>query len=209
MSEVAEVVRGQVVDYGSLAENEAIVRKHFRSFVEVGRALARIRDDRQYVMAGFDTFEDYCRDRLDLGKGAASQYISAVRVHDVVHARELPPPATEFVARPLVKVLNEQGDEAVVSAWSQIVEGHDDTAPISGREVARFLKVGGGANYGKPGWSELLGEVGDTLIRVDRQLTKVEDSLTRKPNEELRAKAGKYALWAADLAERLRRIEDA
>lgn len=212
MNEV-EVVTGEVVWMdGSLEADERIIERGLSSFVEVGAALAHIRDQRLYHEAGFDTFEDYCRERWDMGHRYASNQIDAARVVAAIetgaHA-PVQPPQFEAHARPLVKVLNEQGEGATVNAWSQIVEAHEGEGSITGREVARFLRVGGGANYGKPGWHELLGEVGDTLIRADKQLSKVEDALTRRPNEEFRAKAGRYALWASDLAARLREIEAA
>lgn len=203
-----EVVSGEIVEYGSLSENEQIIERGMTSFVEVGRALMRIRDDCQYVMAGFDTFEDYCKQRWDVSRSYALGQIDAVRVLDAMSSREdIEPPTTEFQIRPLVKVLNNHGDAALVNAWKQITERHQGDGPIGGREVRRALSLG--ANYGKPGWHELLGEVGDTLIRADKQLTKVEAAISRTPNKEFRAKAGRYALWASDLAARLREIEAA
>lgn len=204
-----EVVQGEVVEYGSLSENEEIIKRGMTSFVEVGRALARIRDDGQYVTAGFDTFEEYCQQRWDLGSNHARQYIRSVDVIDALtDTRVSVLPASEFTTRPLVKVLNDHGEDAVREVWSRIVVGHEGEGPITGREVARFVKGGNGANYGgKPGWHEMLGEVGDTLIRADKQLTKVEAAISRTPNKEFRVKAGKYALWACDLATRLREIE--
>ena len=118
-------------------------------------------------------------------------------------------PPSGRAALPLTKVLNEHGERAVYEAWSQIVDEHVGDGPITGPEVQRFLKFGGGASYHKPGWNELLGEVGDTLIRADKQLAKLESALTRTPNKDFRDKAGKYALWASDLTHRLREIEAA
>lgn len=209
MTELVERVSGEVVDYGSLEENEQVIQRGMTSFVEVGRALARIRDDRQYVMAGSDTFEDYCRERWDLGRTWADHQIRAARLVELTTRVGIDPPQTEFQARPLARVLNEHGEEAAVRAWSAIVDAHEGEGPITGREVARFLKLGGTkANYGKPGWHELLGDVGDTLIAADKKLAKVEDALTRTPNQNFRARAGRYASDAEALAQRLRFIED-
>lgn len=204
-----EVVRGEIMEYGSLAENEQIIEAHLTSFVEVGRALARIREDGQYVMVGCETFEDYCRERWDMALRTAEQYMAASRVVGVLtRARaRVEPPQFESHARPLAKVLNEQGEDAVVEAWSRVVESHDGDGPITSREVNRFLKLGGtGANYGKPGWRELLGEIGDTLVRANKQMEKLEGAVHRTPNADFRAKAGEYGDLADGLAQRLREI---
>lgn len=61
------------------------------------------------------------------------------------------------------------------------------------------------ASRGKPGWFELLGIVGDTLIKADKQLAKAEDAID-DPGDDLLAKADEYAQWADDLAARLRSL---
>lgn len=47
--------------------------------LDVGQALARIRDGRRYRLEGFDTFEDYCRERWGF---------SRVRAHQMIEAKE-------------------------------------------------------------------------------------------------------------------------
>src|SRR5260221_3259797 len=44
------------------AECEAVIQRGWQTFVEVGRALARIRDQKLY-RAEHDTFETYCRQK--------------------------------------------------------------------------------------------------------------------------------------------------
>lgn len=45
-----------------LTQNEAVIERGRRAFVEVGTALAQIRDSRLYRQS-HDTFEAYCRER--------------------------------------------------------------------------------------------------------------------------------------------------
>jgi hypothetical protein len=59
---------------------------------------------------------------------------------------------------------------------------------------------------GKPGWQELIGIVGDDLIKAGKDMDRVEAEVNRRPNEKFREKAERYAGWADELAERLRAI---
>lgn len=192
----------------SLAENEAVIRRSLTDFIEVGHALMEIRDERQYVAAGFDTFENYCRERWDFARSTANDHINSVRVVDVVSARaNIAPPQTEFQARPLIKVLNQDGEDAVTQAWEQIVERHGGDVP--GRQVRRFLTFGEGANYGKPGWHELIGQVGDDLTKAEKDLAKFEEAIgDRRQKDPMRDKAAEYSERAEGIAHRLRLIAD-
>lgn len=200
-----ESVRGEVVS--TLAENEAVIRRGLVTFVEVGTALAAIRDERQFITAGFDTFEDYCKQRLDFAPSTAAEYIGGARVQTLL-AQQVRPgelPNSLKAVKPLIAVVNEHGADAAVEAWQQITERHKGDDPISSREVRQFFTIG--ANYNKPGWFELLGRVGDTLAYADKHLQVVEDALTREPGEAFQAKAGEFAARAEALARRLRSIE--
>lgn len=76
------------------------------------------------------------------------------------------------------------------------------------REAQRIVRQRTSATTGKPGWQELLGQVGDSLIKAEKELTKVEEEMGDKTgNAKLREKARRYGGIAHDLAERLWRIE--
>lgn len=95
----------------ALKECEDILARDLDTFIEVGEVLCRIRDERLYLAAGYDSFDRYCRERWDLGRSRIYQLIAA---HEVV--RELPPdtpqPANEAQARALKQVKPE--DRAAV-----------------------------------------------------------------------------------------------
>ncbi len=50
----------------TLAECEAVIEKGMDTFLEVGNALLRIRDERLYRV-GFSTFQEYCQARWQMG----------------------------------------------------------------------------------------------------------------------------------------------
>lgn len=189
----------------SLAENEAIIEGGLVTFVEVGNALMEIRDQRQFVIAGFDTFEDYCRQRWDMSERYAQDHIGSARVCAIAHRSGAPVPSSEWVARPLVKVLNQKGEEVVERKWAEIVEAHGD-GPITGKEVRRHL-FGPSPSGGKPGWFELLGDASDLMGRADRALDKLQQQIAdsgKEPHADLRANAKQYRKQALGLSRRLR-----
>ena len=60
------------VPYGALTECEAVIERGLRTFVEVGEALLRIRDERLYRET-HGTFEDYCRERWAMRREVADR----------------------------------------------------------------------------------------------------------------------------------------
>lgn len=106
-----------------LTSYEAVIQQGLESFVEVGNALAKIRDARLYRNE-FDTFEDYCSRKWSLSRPRAYQFIAAAEVVDDV-STIVDTPKTESQARPLTQVPREQRAEV----WQEAVA----TAPIDER----------------------------------------------------------------------------
>ena len=106
-----------------LAECEAVIERGLATFVEVGQALLRIRDERLYRDHG--TFEDYCRERWNLTRPRAYQLIDAAQVADVVSTNvDTPAPQTESVARELAPLRSEPTE--LREAWTATVERHGE-----------------------------------------------------------------------------------
>ena len=63
-----------------LKTSEGVIEKGRWAFIEVGNALADIRERRGYKTAGFETFEEYCRGRWDWTVKTATVYIGAAEV---------------------------------------------------------------------------------------------------------------------------------
>lgn len=221
-----ETVNGEVVF--SLAENEEIIERGMSSFVEVGRALQRVRDSGQYLEAGFQNFEQYCEGRWSFKARYALKQMAAARVVGwLEEAGQLATPPNEATTRPLVNLANDIGRfdgttnelrepeaarEAVISAWSEVLMRRSGE-PIRGHDVRAVVSPSISVN--RPGWFELLGMVGDTLVKAGQQLDRVEQTIIagverrdEPPHPDLLAKADEYARWADELAARLRGIGD-
>ena len=110
-------------ELSTLSVYEGVIRQGLESFVEVGNALARIRDARLY-RAEFATFEDYCQTRWSLSRRHVNRLIAA---NDVVEdlGPMGPKPETERQTRPLVAVPKEERAEV----WQEVVA----TAPVDAK----------------------------------------------------------------------------
>jgi hypothetical protein len=107
----------------TLKQYEQIIDQGIQIFVEVGRALLAIRDQRLY-RESYQTFEAYCRERWDLSRPRAYQLIDAAQARDVVSTIVDIVPVNEAQARPLTSLPPEQQREV----WREVVK----TAPPSG-----------------------------------------------------------------------------
>lgn len=121
-----------------LVELEGVIQGGLQTFVDVGQALLEIRTQRLYRYSNggeFATFEDYCRDRWQMGRAYANRIIEATEVHAAL-APIGATPRTESQARELAPVLRERGPEVLRETWAAVVEqtnGHPTAAAV--REV--------------------------------------------------------------------------
>ena len=118
-----ELTTAQAHDLETL---EGVVERGLATFVEVGRALAEIRDQRLY-RAAHRTFEEYRHERWLLSRTRAYRLIDAAAV--VSPIGDIEPPKNEAQARELVPLLREDEQE-VVEVWRDLRAefGHDVTA---------------------------------------------------------------------------------
>ena len=72
-----------VAEQGRLAELETVIAENFKGFYAVGCALAEINASRLYRHT-HQTFEDYCRERFEISRPRAYQYIEAKNTMDNV-----------------------------------------------------------------------------------------------------------------------------
>lgn len=104
-------------EQADLARCEAAIARGLQTFIEVGEALAEIREKRLY-RAAFGTFEDYCREKWGIGASRARQIIGAAAVAGTIESVTAVTPANEAQMRPLAGLPAEQQR----AAWSQAVE---------------------------------------------------------------------------------------
>lgn len=105
-----------------LAELETTIESGLQSFIEVGNALAAIRDRKLYTDV-HETFEGYCKSRWGFAKSHAYRLIDSAKVvKNLSPMGDIPPPTNERVARELAEIEDENKQADV---WSKAVE----TAP--------------------------------------------------------------------------------
>jgi hypothetical protein len=83
------------------AELDAIVERGKRAFIEVGAALAEIRDRKLYLELGYASFGDYCQQRHGFSASRGRQLIAAAATVTTVTLAGGTPPVTEREARAL------------------------------------------------------------------------------------------------------------
>jgi hypothetical protein len=114
------------IDHDRLAELEAVVERGLRTFVEVGLALATIRDEQLY-RATHSSFRAYLEQRWSVGQPWAYSRIYASRVALAISAEHGPLPAgvSPDALRALVPLLNREGPDAVAQAWGAVLDRHE------------------------------------------------------------------------------------
>lgn len=114
-----------------LSELEVTIERGQKTFIEVGLALAEIRDSRLY-REGFPTFEDYCQSKWGWSRVRAHQLIEAANTVEemcptghktdlltIVNKPELPQVANEGQARELAKI---KDPEVRAEVWAYATE---------------------------------------------------------------------------------------
>lgn len=118
----------------ALAQCEQVIERGIRSFVEVGAALLKIREERLYL-ATHKTFDQYCRERWNWRKSYANYQISAAEIVQGLTSAVVIP-EYENQVRPL-SVLPPEEREA---AWNIAVE-QSKTGKPTGPEVANVVRA--------------------------------------------------------------------
>lgn len=115
----------------SLQYQEAVIEKGQKTFVEVGKALAKIRDGRLYRET-HKTFEEYCGDRWGWSRRRAYQFLEGAEVVKNVNGRSQTAPASEYQARPLTKLPAKDQP----AAWERANElAEQEGKPVAARHV--------------------------------------------------------------------------
>lgn len=91
--------------------------------LEAGRALRKIQEDRLYKERGYDTFQDYGDEELDLSRSRLYQLIDFTQVHDLLDERVDTPPDNEAQTRPLA-FLTDTPDR-LETIWQEALDRHD------------------------------------------------------------------------------------
>ena len=117
-----------------LVELERIIQKGKDTFVEVGTALAEIREAKLYRPK--QTFEEYCKDRWDFTRDYASKLIMAAEVVGNL-STIVDKPKTESQTRPLAKLPPEDQP----AAWEKAQElAKEEGKPVAARHVEKAVE---------------------------------------------------------------------
>jgi len=111
MTDIATLTREEAI---ALADCEQRIETGMKTFVEVGMALAAIRDSRLY-RATHETFEEYCAERWGFTGRRGRQLIEAAEIGTIV------PVQNEGQARALAKVPESERAEV----WAETLERTD------------------------------------------------------------------------------------
>lgn len=107
---------------------EDIIERGQQTFVEVGRALARIRDERLYREGGYTSFDDYCQARWSMKRRYAYDLMASAEVSANAHT----PLANEAQARALGRVPEPQRERVMAEVQAR----SDSTGePVSARLI--------------------------------------------------------------------------
>ena len=113
---------------------ESVIKRGLDTFIEVGHALAEIRDRRLYRIE-HGTFDDYLAQKWNMSRSKASRLIGAAEM-----ARLLPSgntPKTEAVIRPLAKLPPTER----AGAWQEAVAASPTGKPTAKEVQAVVVKV--------------------------------------------------------------------
>ncbi len=120
------------VEVSELLDLEITIKRNIKAFYEVGNALLHIRDKKLY-REGYDTFEEYCREKWGMEKSRTYQLMDSAKVvgnlKETSTTVELP--TTERQARPLASLAPAEQREV----WQEAVE----SAP-EGRVTAQHVE---------------------------------------------------------------------
>ena len=140
-----------------------------RSANEVGKALLEIRDQKLYKkVAGFSTFEQYCRERWQMAKSRAYQLIDAAKSIENVSTIVDVSTQSESVIRPLTRLEPEQQREAwalatqddpepTAAVVAQAVEEVQERRRQKTSEKATFNQVNDNIGWARWSWNPVTG----------------------------------------------------
>ena len=150
MSEDMQVLTA--IEATTLDDLEQVVEKGLASFVEVGKALERIRDRRLY-RATHGTFEDYLRERWKISRAHAYRQIEAATVAAALSpvgdiptervARELAPlkDDPEKMRKALQETVEQHGPKPTAKQVREVVAEHEDPRGDRHEQVAGLSKA--------------------------------------------------------------------
>ena len=181
-----------VIDHTRRDNLESVIERGIHSFIEVGAALAEIREGRLY-RESHSTFEEYCRERWKINRQKADRYIAASGISDKLspiglglHTIE-----NEAQARELAPVKDDPEslrDVVLAAAEKSKVDGQPLTAKrlresvrehISGMAAESRAELAEATEHWTPAMRE---SVSPEMMRQRGELRRLITSITKLPD---------------------------
>jgi len=118
----------------ALEELEQKIGSSLLTFIDIGNALAAIRDQHLYRQE-YGTFEKYCRDRWNFSRQRAHQFLRAAPLAEYLSTIVDVSPTNETQIRPLIPL----SDEEAAKAW-QLAEQLSGSKSITEKFVSQAVK---------------------------------------------------------------------
>jgi len=181
-----------VIDQTRRDNLESVIERGIHSFIEVGAALAEIREGRLY-RESHSTFEEYCRERWGMDKRNANRYIEAANISETLGSIDptLPTPDNVGQARELVPVKDNPEslrDVVLAAAEKSKVDGQPLTAKrlresvrehISGMAAESRAELAEATEHWTP---EMRESVSPEMMRQRGELRRLITSITKLPD---------------------------
>src|SRR4051794_28216725 len=157
-------------DLDRLTTLERVIDRGVATFVEVGLALAEIRD-RQLFRVTHPSFKAYVEDRWGFGQQWAYGNMYSAQVAQAIISVHGPLPAgiTLEALRPLHMVLNRRGPEAVAQVWGDVTALQAGCWRPPSREQVRAVVAKAGLPTcapGKPKKTPEIFTIGESMDRA-------------------------------------------
>lgn len=130
----------------ALAEQERTIERGLQSFIDIGRALAKIRDQRLYLDT-YNSFEVYCQSRWQLSRPRAYELMNAATLVDGMSAAiemsaiaDTPLPSNEAQARELTGV-NPADAVEIMAEVNEATDGKPTAKAIRDAVTSRSTTV--------------------------------------------------------------------
>lgn len=120
---------------------EIIIENHLQSFLEVGEALIKIKENKLY-RAGFKTFEEYCQITWNFTSRYARNLIQSAEIIEELKSGTIVPkilPETESQARELAKVEKNKRADAWGKVQQAIESGEKLTASLVQEKAEEYI----------------------------------------------------------------------
>jgi hypothetical protein len=122
-----------VMSEQELVTEEDIIRKGKDAFIDVGNALARVRDGRGYTMRGYKTFEAYCDAVWGFSDRHARRLMEGAETSQTIKEITGETPANEAVAREFSRIAK---DRKTVERVAAKLKTHGGVGKATAEKVA-------------------------------------------------------------------------